>query len=244
MKRIIWIALLFTLALVGLYYANAYTSAMVENPVSLSVANPHGLIALIPAKNAAIMQGQAQEILTLTNNMKVYISWQLALEESLQGISLDETERTLAPGESDEIALVVASDCPPGNYALAITLSADFTGGRAKIKTTFPLTVIGAPQLAKGEEDDDEDDEDGDENTTEESSKLPDVPGEEPPSSEGENMSNGNHSEGAGNGESNTGESNESIDEGNQESGEGNTGNGSEGNDEEKTGEDPTGDQE
>ncbi len=147
MKRIVLLVLLFTLAVVGLYYANAYTGAIVENPVSLNIANPHGMLSLVPVKNLEIEQGSSKKALTLTNNMGVYINYKL--ECSHEGISLgeDAVDVLLAPGDSDDIWLEVSGDCTPGPISLELILSARFDGGRAEIKKTLPLTVLEVPRL-------------------------------------------------------------------------------------------------
>ena len=102
MKKIVWITLLFALAVVGLYYANTYTSAMVENPVSLSVSNPDGLIALIPHENVEIKQGENKDVkaLTLTNNMGVDISYEIKLEQLPEASLCRKNRRHPGPGEN------------------------------------------------------------------------------------------------------------------------------------------------
>ncbi len=145
-KKIMFLAVIFVLAVVSVYYANAYTSAMVENPVSLSVTNPHGMLSLIPEEDLNIKQGESQKALTVTNNMGVYISFRL--EHSHQALSLENGSGILSPGESRAIMLTVSNLCSIGSISLEIELCADFDGGRAQVRTTVPLQVLPAPPPA------------------------------------------------------------------------------------------------
>lgn len=142
MKKIVLLLMLLSTAAVGIYFANAYSNAIVENPIDLCINNTHGFLSLIPVEGLAVEQGQSAAALEITNNMGVVLHNCRLEHIQTCFILAPGSGFELAPGETREIAIEVSEDCPAGSYSLEVSLCVDFDGGRAKVKSTLFFEVM------------------------------------------------------------------------------------------------------
>lgn len=142
MKKIVLLLVLLLLVATGIHLANSYTSAVVTNPVTLSITE-QGMLSLAPAGEtlmAAQDAGNASAVLVATNNMNVTVACSLECAGPFP-VLISDPEFKLAPGDSQEIILKLEGDCPAGKHLFEVTLFGGFDSGRAKVKTAVPVTV-------------------------------------------------------------------------------------------------------
>ena len=87
-----------------------------------------------------IEQGGQKTVLTATNNMGIYLH-RCRLECAVSKLVFEPSSFALDPGESQEIVIHIPGDFPKDNYQFDVFLSAEFEGGRARVKAILPVDI-------------------------------------------------------------------------------------------------------